>query len=97
MSYTLKHEKWNILLPVLCLCNLVNIVCVYNLKLGLWLVPGQTQSPSSLGRKIRIQTHGSPNNASWVVVSRRFNSGSSAEISPGVYTVSTVHWTMIYW
>ncbi len=21
MSYTLRHEKWNILLPVLCLCN----------------------------------------------------------------------------
>ncbi len=28
-------------------------------------VPGQTQSPSSLGLKVRIQTHGSPKNASW--------------------------------
>ncbi len=31
-----------------------------------WWVPGQTQSPSSLGPKVRIQTHGSPRNASWV-------------------------------
>ncbi len=37
-----------------------------NFKLGLWWVPGQTQSTSSLGPKVRIQTHGSPKNASWV-------------------------------
>ncbi len=47
-------------------CDLVNIVCVYNFKLGLWWVPGQNQSPSSLGPKVRIQTHRSPKNASWV-------------------------------
>ncbi len=29
---------------------------------------GQTQSPSSLGPKVRIQTHGSPKNASWEIV-----------------------------
>ena len=36
-------------------------------ELGLWWVPGHTQSPSSLGPKIRIQTHWSPKNASWEV------------------------------
>ncbi len=46
-------------------CDLVNIVCVYNFKLGLRWVSGQTQSLSSLGPKVRIQTHGSPKNASW--------------------------------
>ncbi len=33
-------------------------------SLFLW-VPGKTQSSSSLGPKVRIQTHGNPKNASW--------------------------------
>ncbi len=45
---------------------------IRNFKLALRWVPGQTQSLSSLGPKVRIQTHGSPKNASWEVHLRAF-------------------------
>ncbi len=71
-SLSWKSIKTCVFVSVLMHGLLIHIVCVYNWKLGLWWVPGQTQSTGFLGPKVRTQTLESPKYASWVTSPNKF-------------------------